>query len=290
MVDLDTLACLDGLIWLRTGREVATRLKLDQSSVSRRQRICANSFGISLEKNDQEWVLNGDQTLLNLEREVHQKARLAGLHPLRLEATYWTLPLLCDPEPSGWIAGLSNLIGMEPNLSLLRRRICDAWICGLPDLPDENDPDLCAVPLCAMPLHLLVKANHPLLKQADLSLEDLQQFPSLALPDGAYPVVERELKKLGLWNTPVHMSRYRRERWEGRSAKDVTIGYGHCLSQAVSGDGLVPLPIRVPFRSGEALVLQRDLRNEPAMATLIHTLKQRLAQLQPRFPELALAP
>ncbi len=54
MVDLDTLACLDGLIWLRTGREVATRLKLDQSSVSRRQRICANSFGISLEKNDQE--------------------------------------------------------------------------------------------------------------------------------------------------------------------------------------------------------------------------------------------
>ncbi len=70
----------------------------------------------------------------------------------------------------------------------------------------------------------------------------------------------------------------------------MTIGYGHCLSQAVSGDGLVPLPIRVPFRSGEALVLQRDLRNEPAMATLIHTLKQRLAQLQPRFPELALAP
>jgi hypothetical protein len=70
----------------------------------------------------------------------------------------------------------------------------------------------------------------------------------------------------------------------------VTIGYGHCLSQAVSGDGLVPLPITLPFRSGEALVLQGDLRDEPAVAALIHTLKERLAHLQPRFPELSLAP
>ena len=140
-----------------------------------------------------------------------------------------------------------------------------------------------------MPLHLLVQADHPLLKQGHIRPDDLQQFPSLALPDGAHPIVERELKKLGLWNTPVHMSRYRRGRWEGRSAKDVTIGYGHCLSQAVSGDGLVPLPITLPFRSGEALVLQRDLRDEPAMTALIHTLKERLAHLQPRFPELALA-
>ncbi|TCD55155.1 LysR substrate-binding domain-containing protein [Synechococcus sp. BS55D] len=289
MVDLDSLACLDGLIWLRTGREVASRLSLDQSSVSRRQRTCASSFGITLEKHDQEWVLTGDQTLLNMEREVHQRARLAGLHPLRLEATYWTLPLLCRPEPCGWIAGLSNLVGMEPNLSLLRQRICDAWICGLPDLPAADDPELCAVHLCTMPLHLLVKADHPLLKEADIHLSDLQAFPSLALPDGAYPVVERELKTLGLWNTPVSMSRYRQDRWEGRSTKDVTIVYGHCLSQAVSGEGLVPLPYTLPFQSGETLVTRRELRDEPAITALIQNLRQRLRLLQAQFPELNIA-
>jgi len=286
MVDLDTLACLDGLIWLRTGREVAKRLKLDQSAVSRRQRRCAEIFGVKIVKTDQEWTLEGDKALLTLEREVHQRARLHGHRPLRLEATYWTLPLLCTPDISGWIVGLSNLVGMDPNLSLLRQRICDTWICALPDLPAEDDPDLCAVPLCTMPLQLLVKTDHPLRQCQSLSLDDLQSFPSLALPDGAYPVVERELKAIGLWNTPVHMGRYRQERWEGRSATDVTIGYGHCLSQAVSGDGLVPLPFELPISSGEALVMHRDLRREPAVQLMIHTLRLRVQELRLRFPEI----
>jgi DNA-binding transcriptional LysR family regulator len=288
MVDLDTLACLDGLIWLRTGREVASRLNLDPSSVSRRRRSCAGTFGVNIKKQGQEWVLLGDQTLLNLEREVHQLARLQGQRPLRLEATYWTLPLLCEPEPPGWIAGLSNLVGLEPNLALLRQRICDAWICGLPDRPDDDDPELCSVQLCVMPVHLLVHPGHPLLKQADIELEDLQAFPSLALPDGAYPIVERELKELGLWDTPVPMRRYCQERWEGRSAREVTIGYGHCLSQAVSGAGLVPLPYTLPFCSGEALVLRREHRDQPALTSLIQELRERLQRLQQRFPELQL--
>ena len=131
--------------------------------------------------------------------------------------------------------------------------------------------------------------DHPLLKEADIHLSDLQAFPSLALPDGAYPVVERELKTLGLWNTPVHMSRYRQDRWEGRSAKDVTIVYGHCLSQAVSGEGLVPLPYTLPFQSGETLVTRRELRDEPAITALIQNLRQRLRRLQAQFPELNIA-
>ena len=50
MVDLDTLACMDVLVWLRSGREVAHRLNLDQSSVSRRQQRCASSFGVTLKR------------------------------------------------------------------------------------------------------------------------------------------------------------------------------------------------------------------------------------------------
>ena len=290
MVDLDTLACMDGLVWLRSGREVAHRLNLDQSSVSRRQQRCASSFGVTLKKKEQEWVIQGDRTLLNMERRVHQAARLQGLRPLRLEASYWTLPLLCDPEPSGWIAGLSNLVGVEPNLTSLRERICDAWICGLPEQPDLEDPDLCILPLCTMPLQLLVRADHPLVNKQSLSIEDLQAFPSLALPNGVYPTTEKQLRAIGLWNSPVRMTRYRKELWEGRSATDVTIGYGHCLSQAACNESLVSLPFELPFASGEVLVVQREQHQHPTIQALAHDLRTRLEALQELYPEIRLTP
>ncbi len=75
VVPLDELACLDLLLWLRTGANAAKRLNSSQPRVSRCVQSVSDVFGITLSKNDGEWVVEGDQTLLNLERRVQQEYR-----------------------------------------------------------------------------------------------------------------------------------------------------------------------------------------------------------------------
>ena len=88
MVDLETLAALDGLLWLRTGEAAADKLALRQPSISRRAKAAQTVFEVSSKKIDGEWDLLSDADLLNAERRVHQLARWNGLAPLRLEASY----------------------------------------------------------------------------------------------------------------------------------------------------------------------------------------------------------
>jgi len=203
LVSLDTLACLDSLIWLQTGKEVAERFSYNQSNVSRQQKSCCEIFGISLIKNHKEWVINQPNELIRMERLVHQQARFEGLRTLRMEATYWSAQLLCKPVPKQWILGLSNIVGIKRNHQLLREGIIDAWLCSAPDLPDCDDPDLTSIQLCQMPVHLMVAKDHPLLRKGtSIRWDDLADFPSLGLPDGAYPKTQSTLEKLGLWKKP----------------------------------------------------------------------------------------
>jgi hypothetical protein len=291
MVDLDTLASLDSLIWLQTGQAVAERFTLHQSSVSRNQQRCTELFGVQMQKVEGEWSVLGDSTILNLEREVHQMARVLGHRPLRLEATYWSGPLLCSPTPEGWLLGTSNIVGVPRNLKLVRERVVDAWLAGLPDLPEQDDPDLTAIVLSTMPVHCLVAANHPLAQQP-FEASRLSDFPSLALPENSYPKVEAGLKAMGLWSSPVRMTRYRRDRWEGLTETAATIGYGTALSEELARrHGQPPqvrLPINLPFHSGEALVVRRELVNQPVIQQLISTLRERLQPFSACFPEIQL--
>ena len=292
MVELDALATLDSLIWLQTGEEVAQRFRFNQSTVSRHQRKCSELFGITLRKIAREWHVVGDTTLLNLERRVHQQARFQGQRPLRLEATYWSGPLLCTPPPPGWLLGLCNIVGIARNLQLVRERIVDAWLCGLPDLPEPEDPDLTAIVLSTMPVHCTVAEGHPLLLRHPLELEHLADFPSLALPEGAYPKVEQGLKAMGLWSTPVRMGRYRRDQWEGLTESAATIGYATALSLELcrdpSGPGQAILPITLPFHSGEALVVRREFATSPQIQELIALVRTRLQPYCERHPEIKL--
>ena len=109
MVDLDALTALDALQWLRTSEEVSKRFGLSQTTVSRQSRKCLDLFGLDLQRIEGEWNTVGDATILALERCVHQVARWQGRRPLRLEATYWSGPLLCTPVPDNWILGLANI-------------------------------------------------------------------------------------------------------------------------------------------------------------------------------------
>ena len=115
-------------------------------------------------------------------------------------------------------------------------------------------------------------------------------FPSLALPAGSYPLVEAELRRIGLWNDASRMRRYRRERWEGRVENDLVIGYGTPLSLRVCGGQLCPLPLQLPFHSGDAVVVHRDFLGHPALETLLQHLRTNLQQLAQEHPEITLMP
>ncbi|MFM7269791.1 MAG: LysR substrate-binding domain-containing protein [Cyanobium sp.] len=233
-----------------------------------------------------EWCLVGDAQLLQLQRHVHQRARWLHRQPLRLEATYWSGPLLCTPAPEPWLLGRADIVGVARNLQLLRERIVDAFVAGLPDIPAPDDADLTTIALSSMPVFFVARADHPLVGQAYLTLEQIARYPSLALPEGSYPQVERSLRALGLWSDPARMQRYRRDLWEGRAANELTIGYGTALSLAVSGDGLVRLPLELPFRSGEALVVRREFADHPQLHALRRQLIGRLQALAQRHPDL----
>ena len=288
MVDLDTLSALDALQWLRTGEDVAQRFPFSAASVSRYSKQCLDLYGLEMERVAGEWTLRGDTSLLMLQRQGHQQARWLVRRPLRLEATYWSGPLLCTPTPKPWLLGLSNIVGVPRNLQLLRERVVDGWLGALPDVPAADDPDLVAIPLSTMPVHFVAAPEHPLVRSSQITVADVAHYPTLALPENAYPIVERELKALGLWSDPVRMKRYRRDVWEGKTEAELTIGYGTVLSHEVSGGQLRFLPLQLPFVSGEVLVVRREFVDQPALKVLMNHLLTRLDEWAGKYPEIEL--
>ena len=288
MVDLDSLAALDGLQWLRTVTEVASRFNISPPTVSRHTKKCLNLFGLRLERINGEWITLGDRSILHMERHVHQTARWLGYRPLRLEATYWSGPLLCTPAPQGWMLGLCNIVGIQRNFQLVRERIVDACITGLPDLPASNDKELTSIQLSSMPVFFVANPEHPIRQTHQLAYSDIAMYPTLGLPEGAYPAVQRSLQSIGLWNDVVRMSRYRQSLWEGKSEAELTIGYGTALSMEISGANLIRLPLHCPFVSGEALVVRREWLDHPRLVDLRHTILQRLVPWTQKHPEINL--
>jgi hypothetical protein len=290
LIRLDVLEALDGLQWLRTGDEVARHFPISQATVTRHCSKVLSLLDLQLERRNGEWELLGDQTLLRMEREVHQLARLRGLRPLRLEATYWSASSFCDALPPGWTLGPSNIVGVPRNHLLLQERIVDGWVAGLPDLPTASHPDLTATVLSRMPVFFTCAPDHPLRERRCLSYSDIAAYPTLALPAGSYPRVEAALKAIGLWNDGVRMTRYQRDRWEGRSEEDLVVGYGTPLSMRTSGGSLCRLPLLLPFSSGDALVTLREHHQAPRLQELLGHLHGRLRELAQQEPEIELMP
>jgi hypothetical protein len=117
VVSIDSLACLDYLIWLCSGSAAAARLGLTQPTVSRNVSRVSEIFAIELVKPNGEWELNGDTTLLNLERSVHQRYRWFRQLPLRIEAQYYSGPLFCDGLLSGWHVGNFDFLEVHTDVA-----------------------------------------------------------------------------------------------------------------------------------------------------------------------------
>ena len=254
--------------------------------VSRNCSKALRVFELKMQKLNGEWEILGDQSVLRLERHVHQMARRLGRRPLRLEATYWSAPTLCTKLPSRWMLGRSDIVGIKRNFQLLNDCVVDAWLAGLPDIPGVDHPELTAIPITSMPVFFTCAPEHPLLQHRELSFNDIAEFPTLALPDGSYPLVESALRAIGLWNDAVRMTRYRRERWEGRAESELVIGYGTPLSLQVSGGALCRLPLELPFRSGDALVIRRELAKDQPVVELLEALTEQAREISASIPDM----
>ena len=288
MLSLEALRMFDTTVWLRSGDKAAQRLHCSQSTVSRNNVETLGLFGLALERVRGEWQLEGDSTLLLMERRVHQRKRLLqeeGSHPLRIEANFWAAPAFLDPLPEGWEGGAWDHVGMERPLQLLRERVIDAWIGSYqPDLP-EHDPELCVIDLCRAPVYLVAAADHPLTERCGLTAADLDPYPSLALPAGMFPKTEAHLRSHGLWQSRVRMKRYRPELWLGRTEDQVTLTYATSLALEML-PGLVRLDYDLGLQSAESLVVRRDLIDHASIQRLHQWLVHRCEWLTDRFADL----
>lgn len=288
MLSPDALRMLDTTVWLRSGEKAAQRLHCSQSTVSRNNVETLALFDLALERVRGEWQLEGDSTLLFMERRVHQRKRFQcdpDSHPLRIEANFWAAPAFLDPLPHGWEGGVWDHVGMERPLQLVRERVIDAWIGSYqPDLPD-HDPELAVIDLCRTPVHLVAAEDHPLAGRVGLTDQDLDPFPSLALPTGMFPKTEAVLRSHGLWQNRVRMKRFRPELWQGRTEDQVTLTYATSLALKAM-PGLVRLDYDLGLLSGESLVVRRDLQPQASLQTLKTWLLHRCEGLADQFADL----
>jgi len=287
LIRLEVLEALDGLLWFGSGEEVSKRFSISQPTVSRYCRKALDLFGLTLDRQAGEWELLGDQNLLRLEREVHQLARGAGYRPLRLEATCWSAAALCADLTPAWMLGLSESVGVKRNLQLLKDRVVDCWLAGLPDLPASVQADLVSIQLARMPVFFTCAPGHPLLQRRHLDFFDIAPFPMLPLPVGFYPRIESSLKSIGLWNAGVPVARHRRDQWEGMAESGLMVGYGTPLSLRAGGGRLCRLPLNLPFDSGYSLIVHRDLLLHPLFNGLTDFLLARIRNLALEYPEIA---
>ncbi|MCS5707169.1 hypothetical protein NZK27_13345 [Synechococcus sp. FGCU-3] len=147
MIPIDCLSCLDGLLWLRTQEQVARKMHLAQSSVSRNAKRCCEVFGVRLVKIGQEYHLDGDLTLLHMERDVHQYYEWNAPVALRIDGQLDVHSVLREQNEDEWVAGNFDYAEMEQPLKLLRRGIVDVWITQSERIPAEHDHELASVAL-----------------------------------------------------------------------------------------------------------------------------------------------
>ena len=165
MVTVDQLCCLDGLIWLQSGNAVGALTLQHQTTVSRNQRKCAKTFGVDVLKRDGLWQIEGDCQLLELERGVHQAARLKLGQGLRLEAAFSPETALPEDLARVWTAGSSRIGKPDHFATLLEQRVIEAWLTSSVPLPGGSD-SIVSIPVTEDPEPMQLVVHRDLHQQA----------------------------------------------------------------------------------------------------------------------------
>ncbi len=286
VVEIGDLDLLDGLVWLGRGGNAAEKMSASQSTISRAAARVMAAFDLQLVKDQGEWLITGDTTHLNQERLIHQRIRLNGAYPLRVEAQYYSSPVFCSRlQDKSYLLGNFDILEISRAIELLRTGVIDAWIAGYPDLPAPDDPDLACIHLTRLPLHLVVATGHPLVAKGDaVTLDDVADFPCISLRDGAFPQSQRILEGLGLWNTPARVHRYDQRKWLGPTSDQVSVGYASVFSIELFPEPMVFLPIDLGMEVGETLVGRREYEHHPRIERLLATLKTMAVELANDYP------
>lgn len=286
MVSLDLLSSLDGLIWLQSGKQVGERFHQHQTTVSRNLKKCSEIFGLSFQKSSGQWSVDGDPQLLNLERKVHQCARFLQKAPLRLDVNFCLDGALVSPAPSGWLIGRSKNLGTPHSQHLLMTNVVDAWLCPLHEAPSES-PDLAVLHLCHLPMRLLVFPDHPLLKRAELTLDQVKEYPLEHIPTKAYPGTERVLQALDF--APLRKTKKQTMQPGARQQGNAScVHLGSVLRHEQDTPKLVPVALSLNVNTGVVLVTRREHSTTTAIRDLRTHLEQRLQAFQLMHPEIQL--
>ncbi|MFO0040250.1 MAG: hypothetical protein ACK522_15090 [Synechococcaceae cyanobacterium] len=276
----DSLIALDLLCWLGSGKEASARLGWNPSTVSRKAESCAVSLGLLLRKRAGLWSLYGNGELLQAERDLHQRYRLAGYGPLRLEVcAELAEPLAAPPHPAWSSGGQRHLNGRRP-LELLEQRVIDAWLCSFcEELPGEDGSCWQVLDLATLPLLLLADAGHPLL---DLPSQEaphpaaLRAFPCLSLPEHAQPRRQAFLRHLGVADQPQPLERYDAGKWDEPLQDGLTLRPGIAFDLH-RHPGWRALPFPLPHQVSIGLVLHRDLVDQAPIRELHQALQHWIA-------------
>ena len=287
MFDVFRLSCLDYLIWLRSGQDAALRLNCNQATVSRNANSVAEFLELDPKKLEGEWTLGGDLSILNAERKVHQLYRWNQGKLPRIDSVYGVGAPYFKELPAPWICGPANFLNTGYPLSLLKNSILDVWLGCYPDVPEEDDDEFLVVNLTRYPSYFLVDRMHPLLNRVDkLVIEDLQSFPVLSLPDGAFPKIQHHLQSLGFQRSTVGAIRHEISCWEGRTEHQVTVSYGTVHTISNFAETKVPLPLSTGLTVGDSLVVARRFAGSDHFRRLLINLSERAQSLSNTLDDL----
>lgn len=286
MVTREDLEGLDHMLWHGNGPRAAAALQCNQSTISRRVHRCLGTFGLRLRRRSGTWVIQGPSLLLQMEREIHQLARLLGQNPLRLEGFPVGSSLLLQPPPPGWAMGPHDAASIRGPLGLLKDRIIDAWLTdAADDLPKTPDVPLMVWRLAQQPITLLASARHPLVGEANLQFSDLARFPIPIVPEEGFPRSHALCSQLGLGTLKTDIRRYESQGWEGLTEDALTLVHTSPLNARAHPE-LVVLDSLPLFTNGVALVCREDVAGYERVQDLYCLLKTRLQYLQRAHPHL----
>jgi hypothetical protein len=282
MVTEEQLAALDLILWLGSTERAAEVDFSNQSTISRRHHKVLRLFGIELKRSKRELQVSGDLQLLDLERQVHQMARLKRRLGLRLQVPFWLQKNPGVVLPEGWTMNpkRADLTCTDP-VTLLREHVLDACLATPTQIPDDRD-DLLILELHKRPINLTLlnrdnqsESNFADRFQWSLEKGNLQLQLMPFLPASCRERSQEWFEELLTINQP-ERHKTMALRPSRHSGQSFLMAYLTPEMRAAQ-----PLPWQVdqnfePYTYTEHLVVLAQHSNEPAVLALGESLQQQI--------------